>query len=99
MQTPGMVATDAVIDVRGLVKRYGDVHAVDGIDFDVAPGEVFGLLGPNGAGKTTTVEILEGLRTPDGGRARSSASTSRPAPTRSSRGSASASRPPRSTRS
>jgi ABC-2 type transport system ATP-binding protein len=69
MHTPGTVATDAVIDVRGLVKRYGDVRAVDGIDFHVASGEVFGLLGPNGAGKTTTVEILEGLRVPDGGRA------------------------------
>ena len=53
----------------GLVKRYGDVQAVDGIDFEVAGGEVFGLLGPNGAGKTTTVEILEGLRSPDGGQA------------------------------
>ena len=62
-------ATDPVIRVRGLVKRYGEVKAVDGIDFDVAPGEVFGLLGPNGAGKTTTVEILEGLRAPDGGQA------------------------------
>ena len=56
-----------VIRVRGLTKRYGDVQAVDGIDFDVARGEVFGLLGPNGAGKTTTVEILEGLREHDGG--------------------------------
>jgi ABC-2 type transport system ATP-binding protein len=56
-----------VIRVRGLTKRYGDVQAVDGIDFDVAKGEVFGLLGPNGAGKTTTVEILEGLRDHDGG--------------------------------
>jgi len=56
-----------VIRVRGLTKRYGDVQAVDGIDFDVAKGEIFGLLGPNGAGKTTTVEILEGLREPDGG--------------------------------
>ena len=56
-----------VIRVRGLTKRYGDVQAVDGIDFDVAKGEIFGLLGPNGAGKTTTVEILEGLRQPDGG--------------------------------
>jgi ABC-2 type transport system ATP-binding protein len=55
--------------VRGLVKRYGDIQAVDGIDFDVRAGEVFGLLGPNGAGKTTTVEILEGLRVPDGGEA------------------------------
>ncbi len=60
-------ASDPVIRVRGLTKRYGDVQAVAGIDFDVAPGEVFGLLGPNGAGKTTTVEILEGLRQPDGG--------------------------------
>ena len=58
---------DPVIRVRGLTKRYGDVQAVDGIDFDVAKGEIFGLLGPNGAGKTTTVEILEGLREPDGG--------------------------------
>jgi ABC-2 type transport system ATP-binding protein len=56
-----------VISVRGLTKRYGDLEAVAGIDFEVAQGEVFGLLGPNGAGKTTTVEILEGLRTPDGG--------------------------------
>jgi ABC-2 type transport system ATP-binding protein len=63
------VATGSVIRVRGLVKRYGDLVAVDGIDFDVAGGEIFGLLGPNGAGKTTTVEILEGLRSPDGGQA------------------------------
>ncbi|HEX5147987.1 MAG TPA: ABC transporter ATP-binding protein [Candidatus Limnocylindrales bacterium] len=69
MQTTGAVTTTPVISVRGLVKRYGDVHAVDGIDFEVAAGEVFGLLGPNGAGKTTTVEILEGLRSPDAGRA------------------------------
>jgi ABC-2 type transport system ATP-binding protein len=65
----GAVAAGSVIRVRGLVKRYDDVTAVDGIDFDVAPGEVFGLLGPNGAGKTTTVEILEGLREPDAGQA------------------------------
>ncbi len=62
--------TEPVIRVRGLTKRYGDVQAVAGIDFDVAPGQIFGLLGPNGAGKTTTVEILEGLRTPDGGEVR-----------------------------
>jgi ABC-2 type transport system ATP-binding protein len=60
-------AVDPVVRVRGLTKRYDDVDAVAGIDFDVARGEVFGLLGPNGAGKTTTVEILEGLRVPDGG--------------------------------
>ena len=67
MHTPGAVATEPVIRVEGLVKRYGDVRAVDGIDFEVKAGEVFGLLGPNGAGKTTTVEILEGLRNPDAG--------------------------------
>src|ERR1700738_2254775 len=50
------------IYVRGLRKSYGNFEAIKGIDFEVAPGEVFGLLGPNGAGKTTTVEILEGLR-------------------------------------
>ena len=60
-------AAQNAIDVRGLQKSYGDVHAVRGIDFEVAAGEVFGLLGPNGAGKTTTVEILEGLRTRSSG--------------------------------
>src|SRR6516225_5562596 len=50
------------IQVRSLHKSYGEFEAVRGIDFEVAPGEVFGLLGPNGAGKTTTIEILEGLR-------------------------------------
>jgi ABC-2 type transport system ATP-binding protein len=50
------------IEVGRLVKRYGSLTAVDGIDFKVRQGEVFAFLGPNGAGKTTTVEILEGLR-------------------------------------
>ena len=53
---------EQAIQVADLHKSYGDFEAVRGIDFEVAPGEVFGLLGPNGAGKTTTVEILEGLR-------------------------------------
>jgi ABC-2 type transport system ATP-binding protein len=57
----------SAIRVRELRKRYGEVEAVKGIDFDVERGEVFGLLGPNGAGKTTTVEILEGYRRRDGG--------------------------------
>ena len=57
----------ADIDVTGLVKRYGDVVAVDGLSFSVQKGEVFGMLGPNGAGKTTTLEIIEGLRVPDAG--------------------------------
>jgi ABC-2 type transport system ATP-binding protein len=64
-----VITGEPVIRVRGLVKRYADITAVDGIDFEVRAGEVFGLLGPNGAGKTTTVEILEGLRAPDGGEA------------------------------
>ena len=55
--------------VEDLHKRYSDIQAVDGVSFEVARGEVFGMLGPNGAGKTTTVEILEGLRVPDSGRA------------------------------
>lgn len=58
-----------LIEVRGLVKRYGSFTAVDGIDFTVYKGEVFGLLGPNGAGKTTTMEMIEGLRQPDEGSA------------------------------
>jgi ABC-2 type transport system ATP-binding protein len=55
------------ISVRDLRKSYGDVIAVDGVSFDVEDGEFFGILGPNGAGKTTTLEIVEGLRKPDGG--------------------------------
>jgi ABC-2 type transport system ATP-binding protein len=51
----------------GVVKRYGSVTAVDGLDLKVLRGECFGLLGPNGAGKTTTIEILEGLLHPDAG--------------------------------
>jgi ABC-2 type transport system ATP-binding protein len=58
---------DAAISVRGLVKRYGDRAAVDGLDLDIRRGEIFALLGPNGAGKTTTVEVLEGYRKRDGG--------------------------------
>ena len=49
------------IRVRGLVHRFGSFAAVDGIDFDVLPGEIFGLLGPNGAGKTTTIRVLTTL--------------------------------------
>jgi ABC-2 type transport system ATP-binding protein len=60
-------AQAAPISVQNLIKRYGEVAAVAGVSFEVRRGEVFGLLGPNGAGKTTTVEIIEGLRTRDGG--------------------------------
>ena len=59
-----------IIQVENLRKSYGAVEALRGVSFVVEEGEVFGLLGPNGAGKTTTIEILEGMRTPDGGAAR-----------------------------
>ena len=54
--------------VERLVKRYGEVRAVDGISFEVRKGELYGLLGPNGAGKTTTMSMLSGLLVPDEGR-------------------------------
>ncbi len=59
-----------VIETRGLVKRYGDLTAVDHVDITVPQGTFFGLLGPNGAGKTTTLEMIEGIREPDEGEAR-----------------------------
>jgi ABC-2 type transport system ATP-binding protein len=59
----------ATITARDLRKSYGDLRAVDGVTFEVAPGEFFGILGPNGAGKTTTLEIIEGLRQADAGEA------------------------------
>ncbi|TCJ99384.1 daunorubicin/doxorubicin resistance ABC transporter ATP-binding protein DrrA [Nocardia alba] len=55
--------------VEGIEKSFGDVHALRGVDFEAAPGEVLGILGPNGAGKTTMVNILSTLVTPDSGRA------------------------------
>jgi ABC-2 type transport system ATP-binding protein len=58
------------IEVEGLRKYYGELKAVDGIDFQVHEGEFFGILGPNGAGKTTTMEMVEGLRKPDAGTVR-----------------------------
>src|SRR5215831_4234724 len=60
-------ASRQALQCRGLVKRYADVTAVNGLDLEVRRGECFGLLGPNGAGKTTTVEILEGLLEPTSG--------------------------------
>ena len=63
--TPRTVA----IRTRGLEKRYGDKVAVQPLDLEVRPGEVFGLLGPNGAGKTTTILMLLGLTEPSGGTA------------------------------
>ncbi|WP_324274330.1 ATP-binding cassette domain-containing protein [Blastococcus brunescens] len=67
---PQPIDADAAISIRGLVKRYGDFVAVDGLDLDIRRGEIFALLGPNGAGKTTTVEICEGYRSRDAGEVR-----------------------------
>jgi ABC-2 type transport system ATP-binding protein len=62
-------AVEPAVTVRGLVKRYGDLEAVRGIDLDVTPGELFGFLGPNGAGKSTTIKILCTLVAPTAGTA------------------------------
>ena len=56
-----------IIQVRDLVKRYGNVVAVDGLSFEVEQGEIFGLLGPNGAGKTTTIRVIMDILNPDAG--------------------------------
>jgi ABC-type multidrug transport system ATPase subunit len=60
---------DAVVSIRGLTKRYDEIEAVAGVDFDVLRGETFGSLGPNGAGKTTTIKMLCTLATPTSGSA------------------------------
>ena len=56
-----------IAEVRDLVKRFGDFTAVDGVSFEVRPGEILGLLGPNGAGKTTIIQMLLGVVTPTAG--------------------------------
>jgi ABC-2 type transport system ATP-binding protein len=61
---------EVAIECRGLVKRYPDVVAVDGVDLEILRGECFGMLGPNGAGKTTTIEMIQGLFRPDAGEIR-----------------------------
>ncbi|MBN1437872.1 MAG: ABC transporter ATP-binding protein [Anaerolineales bacterium] len=67
---PPPAANEPIISVSGLVKRFAQITAVDGISFQVNRGEIFGLLGPNGAGKTTTINILTGLARPDSGTVR-----------------------------
>ncbi|MFC2012094.1 ABC transporter ATP-binding protein [Chloroflexota bacterium] len=57
----------AILECEHVVKRYGDLVAVNDVSFQVEEGEIFGLVGPNGAGKTTLIEMIEGLRKPDGG--------------------------------
>ena len=59
-----------MIVAKGLTKRFGDVLAVDNLDMDVRPGEIFGFLGPNGAGKTTTIRMLSALISPTSGKAK-----------------------------
>ena len=65
-----MTGQDTMVRVDGLVRRYGDLAAVDGISFTVERGEMFGLIGPDGAGKTTTLRVLLGLLAPHGGTVR-----------------------------
>ena len=62
-----MSTTDPVIRIEGLTKTFGEVRALDGLDLEVAPGEVHGFLGPNGAGKSTTIRIVLGLMRATGG--------------------------------
>ncbi len=66
----GSMGEPPAVEIRGLVKRYGDVTALDGLDLVLRPGEIYGLLGPNGAGKTTTIRILTGVTRPTAGTAR-----------------------------
>ena len=68
--TPSPSSAGPAVSIRGLVKRFEGVTAVDGLDLEIGVGECFGLLGPNGAGKTTTIEILEGLQEPTSGEVR-----------------------------
>src|SRR5215207_3206259 len=65
-----MRMSEQAISAHGLVKSFGDVRALDGVDLEAAPGTVLGLLGPNGAGKTTAVRVLTTLLEPDAGTAR-----------------------------
>lgn len=65
--TVGVMGNTNIIEVKNLVKKYGNYTAVDHISFSVKKGEVFGILGPNGAGKTTTLEMMETLRPIDDG--------------------------------
>ena len=62
--------TPAPVEVRGLVKRYGELTAVDGVDLTVNAGDVYGYLGPNGAGKTTSLRMMLGLIRPTSGSVR-----------------------------
>ncbi|MDV3220984.1 ATP-binding cassette domain-containing protein, partial [Intrasporangium sp.] len=62
----GVTSSDVLV-ANGLVRRFGDLTAVDGVSFRIARGETYGLLGPNGAGKTTTISMVAGLIAADAG--------------------------------
>jgi putative spermidine/putrescine transport system ATP-binding protein len=64
----GRRSTSAAVRLIGVRRSYGDVHAVDGVDLEIAPGEFFTLLGPSGSGKTTTLRLIAGFEQPDAGR-------------------------------
>ena len=64
---PGEDATPEMLQLNGIVKRYGDFEAVNGLDLTVPRGEIFGFLGPNGAGKTTTIRMVAGVLEPTEG--------------------------------
>src|SRR5262245_5865336 len=66
-QTAAGTTTDTMIELRGLERSFGPIHAVRGVDLTISPGEVVALLGPNGAGKSTTLDMLLGLAEPDRG--------------------------------
>jgi ABC-type multidrug transport system ATPase subunit len=67
LKKPKGVNMSAILEVKDLVKKYGDFAAVKGISFDIQEGEIFSLLGPNGAGKTTTISVLSTLYAPTSG--------------------------------
>ncbi len=64
------MSDELAIEARGLTRDFGALRALDGLELEVRPGEIFGFLGPNGAGKTTTIRLLLGLLEPTGGSAR-----------------------------
>ena len=94
-----MTDTTSLIHARGLTKRFGEFTAVDGIDFDVAPGESFGFLGPNGAGKTSTMRMIGCVSPLSDGTLRDPRTGPAPTVRRSGRGSGSCPSRTRSTRS
>lgn len=67
---PEAVTSPAAVEAVGLRKRFGAIHAVDGVDLAFAPGRIYGLLGPNGSGKTTLIRLMTGLARASGGQAR-----------------------------